>query len=103
MTSLVTLAEAKAHLRVYWNDEDANITSVIEQAQDIVLDYIKKPDAEWIPEDVPARVKSAILMIVTALYQDDDNGAKTLSGLSGGDISNPVVAVLYRLRDPALA
>lgn len=101
--SLVTLAQAKAHLKIAWNDEDDDISLKLTQAQDIVLDYLKKPDDEWTPSDVPGRVTSAILMVLTALYQADDNGAELLEGLSGGDISNPVVGVLYRLRDPALA
>lgn len=79
-----------------------DITLKIAQATDIVLDYIKQPEPDWTVETCPGRVSAAIILVVKSLY-DDAAKASLLGGLAGNDLSNPVVAMLYRLRDPALA
>jgi len=40
--------------------------------------------------------------VIKSLY-DDSAKAAMLAGLAGGDLANPVVGLLYRLRDPTLA
>lgn len=94
MAALVTLAEAKTHLRVLADDQDSDITAKALAASDIVIDYIKRPDHGWTDVTVPALVKSAILLVLGALFDDRE----------GGDpISDAVKSILHRLRDPALA
>lgn len=102
MVALVSLAEAKKHLRVEHQDDDADIYMKAEQATEIVVDYLKKPDHGWTHADVPFRVNAAILLVLTALYDDRDK-AEMLRGLADGDRGNPVVGLLYRMRDPAIA
>jgi len=79
----------------------ADVELKIGQAEDMVIDYLKRPDHGWDETTVPGRVSAAIILVVGALF--DDNKAELLSGLSSGDLNNPIVALLYRLRDPALA
>lgn len=84
-----------------------DIEAKIAQAQDIVLDYLKNPTGSeyWDDETAPDRVKSACILVIAALMGDDEKQTEMLSALQGGadSLANPIVALLYRLRDPALA
>lgn len=93
---LVTLEEAKRALRVEEDDFDGEITDRIQQSEDAVLDYLK---LEELPDHW--RVKAAVILGVQSLF--DDEKAELISGLGTGDPRNAMVALLYRLRDPALA
>lgn len=62
----------------------------------------------WTVDTVPKRVSAATILTVRALLDDTEESASWLSGLAGvgvtpPNIANPIVALLYRLRDPALA
>lgn len=93
MAALVTLAEAKSHLRVLNSDQDTDIGMKAEAASDIVTDYIKRPDHEWTDADAPALIKAAILLVLGDLFNDRE----------GAGLSEGVKAILHRYRDPALA
>lgn len=79
----------------------------IEQATDIVLDFIQpKPDPAWTIETVPARVSAAIIIAIRCLLDDTEESLVMLTGLSsmtGPDPKNPIAALLWRLRDPSMA
>lgn len=68
----VTLAEAKAHLRVDHDDENDLIGTYIAAATQSAADFIHRPipwtDGEGAPVEVPAPVKAAILLILGDLY-----------------------------------
>ncbi|WP_431856608.1 head-tail connector protein [Azospirillum sp.] len=72
MPSIVTLDEAKAHLRVDGADDDADITLKLEAAQDAAVQYLNRPvpwaDAAGIEVPVPASVKAAVLLLLGDLY-----------------------------------
>jgi hypothetical protein len=99
MAALITLEEARTHLRLTEDEfEDADIAATVtfqaEAASDIVIDYLKRPDHEWTEADAPALVKAAILLVLGALFDNRE----------GGDpISDAVKSLLWRYRDPALA
>lgn len=78
-----------------------DVQEKISQASDAVLDYLKTPDSTWTPETAPPRVRAAVILLIGSLL--DDTKADLLTGLAGGDLKNPVVALLYRSRDPSLA
>lgn len=109
---LVTVAQVDLGLRLdlekvgsppeYTDVRLPDIELKIEQATDIVIDYIKRPDHEWTVDDVPGQVSAAIILVIASLFDDFDR-AEMLAGLSGGDLKNPVVGLLHRLRDPAMA
>jgi hypothetical protein len=114
--SLITVAQANDHLRLDLendgssppNFDDPRVPELqlkMDEATDAVLDYLKVGQDSpplWDDETVPPRVRAAILLVLTSLY-DDRAAGEMLAGLSGGDLKNPVVALLYRLRDPAMA
>lgn len=113
---LITVAQAAAHLRLDLETDGGSPETIIDarlpdvqmkmaQATDAVLDYLKIESTsppKWTEETVPDRVRAAILLTLGSLYDDRDDG-KLIAGLAGSDLSNPIVALLYRLRDPTLA
>jgi hypothetical protein len=102
--ALVTLPQVNLALRLDLVDGDERTPDIqlkIAQAEDAVIDYLKKPDHGWTEGTVPPRVTAAIMIVIQSLL--DDGAAQMLSGIGTGDPKNPVVALLYRLRDPAIA
>lgn len=93
MLALVTLEEAKAHLRILSDDEDPDIQLKVEAASDILLDYIKRPDAVWTESDAPPLVKAATLLMVRTLYDDP----------AADPLNDAIIRILHRYRDPACA
>ena len=85
---LVDLETAKDHLRMDADDADEVIFSKIEDATSIVLDYLK---IEEEPDPVPNFVRAATLLVVEALFDGSD------------PLSDVVVRLLHRYRDPAFA
>lgn len=85
---LVDLEMAKSHLRMDEDHADEILVAKIEQASSVILDYLKTEEA---PSPVPKFVEAATLLAVEALFD-------------GGDpLSDTVVRLLHRYRDPALA
>lgn len=113
---LITVEQANDHLRLDLATDGASPPNFIdprlpdlqlkmEQATDAALDYLKVVQDSpplWDVETVPPRVRAAILFILTSLY-DDRVAGEMLSALAGNDLANPAIALLYRLRDPAMA
>jgi uncharacterized phage protein (predicted DNA packaging) len=66
MAEIVTLAEAKAHLRVDTADDDALITGLVEAATEMVESWLSRDlyDAA----STPRAIKVAITMIVAHWY-----------------------------------
>lgn len=88
----------------------ADIKLKIGQASDIVLDYVNRepvdPEPPWDATTAPGRVNAATIMLVGFLLDDSEQSLAYISGLSGSpsvDLNNPLVALLYRLRDPVMA
>ena len=70
--SIVTLEEAKLHLRVDGSDDDADITIKLEAAEESAVNFLNRP-IPWKGTDgmdvpVPASVKAAILLLLGDLY-----------------------------------
>lgn len=97
MVALVTLEEAKYRVRIDDSDSDEDVQAMIEQASDIVTNYLKRPDHGWTEASVPDRIKSAILLVIGRLYLDREGQ------LEGGILSETVKALVHRDRDPAIA
>lgn len=119
MTMLVTILEAKDHLRVDHDADDADLTLKIHAASGAVLNYLKgakilepqreesgevaKDEAGEIvyTEDLRFEVKAAVLLMLGYLFKDRDNDKDR--EYEQGVLPRPVTALLYPLRDPALA
>lgn len=107
MIDLVTLNQAKDHLRIVLTDtqHDTDVQFKIAQASEIVMDYIKRsvvPD-EWtvssvspISYSIPALVQAATLLVVGELYFNREASTADV-------LSTAVMNLLERYRDPALA
>ena len=118
----VTLAQAKTHLRVDTNVEDDDINTKIMMASSSIKAYLKDA-SPYEPlrdtEDTPTldssgdpeyaldndsnrfiryEVQAATLIMVQWLYDRDPSVPMT-----AGYLPDPVVSLLFPLRDPALA
>jgi hypothetical protein len=94
---LVTLEQAKLHLRIDDTDEgDARCQLKLEQAQQIVLDYLKEAwvDPTWTDLTIPEHIHAAILAVLEVLYDGDPEDDPITPG---------VESLLRRSRDPAMA
>ena len=82
MAALVSLEQAKAHLRVTSTDSDNDIQLKIEQASTLILErcgstaYWRAITATWTDSTVPQSVQAAVFLMVAHLYEhrgDDMN------------------------------
>lgn len=90
---MITLDEAKRHLRVDHTDEDSDITLKLRLAVAIVEDYIGLDETR--PASASDVMDAAILLVLGELYANREAGADPLS---------PTVrTILERLRAPACA
>jgi hypothetical protein len=74
--SVLTLAQAKADLRVDSDDDDENVQGLLDAAIQSASDRINRPipwtDEADAPVEVPAAVNAAIRLELRALYADPD-------------------------------
>ena len=97
--ALVSLVQAKQHLRITSYDSDNDVMLKVIQASDIVIDYLKsQADPAWTEDTVPGPVQAAVLLVLAHLHEN-----------RGDDMANDerlweaVGRLLMRFRDPALA
>ena len=69
---IVTVPEAKAHLRIQHEDEDAYIGSLIEQAQSAAEDFCRV----LFEEAAPPSVRLAVLLMIGHYFENRDNPDK---------------------------
>lgn len=113
MNLLVTLEEAKRHLRIDTDADDLDLTLKLYAASAAVLTYLKSgadaftDSAGDVIEDsagpvgVPFQVQAATLLMTGYLYKNRDEDAD--KAFQPGYLPAPVTALLYPLRDPSLA
>jgi hypothetical protein len=104
----ITLEQAKSQLRVDDDADDDDIQDKVLEASDLVRGYLKSAadayldaDGEAIPGKVPCAVKAATKLMLGYLYNQRDNDQDR--EFEQGMLPRPVTALLYHLRDPALA
>ncbi|MUV20859.1 phage gp6-like head-tail connector protein [Burkholderia thailandensis] len=96
MSDLITLAQAKAQLRITDTDSDGELASLVSAASDIVVGYLKTVEAAaYTADTVPPRVRTAVLLVLASLYEDREG--------ANDPIGPAVQSLLMRDRDPALA
>lgn len=115
---LVTLEQARAHLRSDTSADDESLSLMIEAASDLVVDYVG--DYEYAdfdsagvilnssgdPENVVPRVQHATLVTVASMYRERDgsqeNRVDAVFGYGYG-LPRGAMALLYSLRKPTVA
>lgn len=111
-TALISLEEAKRHLLMDHDDDDAEIQQKIEEASAIVLDYLKLSSvpASWQPAETgetggtgstptggtPPLIRSAVKIIVGDLYKNRESENSYV-------LTEGVRSLLHRQRHPAMA
>lgn len=104
---LISLDDAKAQLRITDTAHDDEVSRTILDAQNVILDYLKKgADPEWTATTVPFPVLAAIKKMLTHLYEDrgdDMKKATATTGDSSAALWEEIDRLLARFRDPALA
>lgn len=111
MVDLITVQQANDHLRLDMESDDGSppdfsdderfdeVTRKIAEATDIIVSYLKKPAHSWTDQTVPPRVRAAILLALSAIWEDRE-------GTGDGDYLRPdgaIARLLVRDRDPAIA
>lgn len=100
--ALVSLADAKSHLRIDDDDQDAFLSAQLENAEGIVIDYLKdRADETWDENTVPGQVRASVLLVLGALWENREGVGPDAPDLD--PISPAVRSLLMRSRDPALA
>ena len=121
----VTLERAKAHLNMDHDEDDPLITAYVQAASGAVKNYLKSASPYEVERDsnddpildsngdpeyardssgdkiVSAEVQAATLLLIGHLYKDRDENPD--GAFEAGYLPKPVTALLYPLRDPALA
>lgn len=121
----VTLERAKAHLNMDHDEDDALIAAYVKAASGAVKNYLKSASPYEVECDsnddpvldsngdpvyvrdssgdkvVAGAVQSAVLLLVGHFYKDRDENPS--GAFEAGYLPKPVTALLYPLRDPALA
>ena len=109
----VTLDQVKSRLRIDNDDEDDDITSMIQQATAVITAYLKLPGAYedssgQIPVDssgdfigVPREVQLSTLILIGYLYRDRDGA--DMANWQQGFLPWQVTAPIYHLRDPTIS
>ncbi|MGA8121322.1 head-tail connector protein [Rouxiella badensis] len=105
---LVTLQEAKDHLRIDEDDGDPDLTLKIQGASAALLSYIQgsrdlivNSAGELIEEtNELSRMKSALLVLLG--YMDRNRGGEEGEKLSQGNLPFAVTMLIYDLRQPSV-
>lgn len=109
MVWLVTPEEVKAMQRIDGDDVDDMLMLLIPAASAAVVNYLKAGADAFIgedgevtaPEDVPFEVRAATVIMVGQMMRNPDNDVE--EAFRPGYLPRPVTALLYPLRDPAVA
>lgn len=101
MILLVSVAQAKEHLRILHSDSDSDIESKVASASLIVMRHHKLDSvpAEWFqgspPQiNAPENIQAAVLLVTSELFENREAG-----------VSNPLSEAVKSLipRDPTMA
>jgi hypothetical protein len=109
--SLVSLTQAKDHLRIDSSAEDSYLGLMIRASSAAVLNYIRSGadlftdsagdvylDSAGDPIDVPEDVQAATLLLLGFMYRNRDENPD--GAFERGYLPMPVTALLYPYRDP---
>lgn len=100
-----TLTDTKRSLRMLdtETDDDALLEMLITAASKSVANYLKSSADPLLPDgaEIPGEVRVATIILVGFLYRSPDQDPDKY--FERGYLPAPVTALLYPLRDPAIA
>lgn len=102
MPNLVSLEEAKAQLRITWDDEDMYISLLCDASEIAIKNYIKK-EYNWTASNVPIDVKLAILVLISTYYEAYRDGGDFSEEIAMGYPPTAVSWLVNRYRKLAYA
>lgn len=103
MAALVTLPNAKVHLRITDSDHDADVQLKVNHASDVIVRYLASDaDPAWTDVTVPNDVVAAILILLTHLYEDR-GAADDMKSDADKQVWDCIARLLQQRRTPALA
>ena len=96
--TIITVADAKAHMNITGEADDALITAKIAAAEVWIALYIGTAldDAEAFPDGIPEPLKEAIRQLVAHLYE---NREATLVGMTMVDVSPGLFDLMAPFRE----
>jgi hypothetical protein len=107
MIQLVSLDEAKMHLRIDDNYGDPDLQGKIDSGSAAILSYIQGSrdkvvgeDGILIPGEPLSRVKTALLVLLG--YLDRNRGGEEEENLKQGELPFSVTMLIYDLRQPTI-
>ncbi len=111
MVALVTLERVKEALNITSADDDNLLDAYIAAASAAVINYLKAQAEVLLDLDsggdvpsgveIPPAIEIATLILVGHFYREPDGN--TDQAFEQGYLPKPVTALLYPLRDPAIA
>lgn len=102
MGKLVTLEAVKRRQRIWHDDDDADLEIMIEQASDIILNYIGKSETEWTDTTAPPLIQAAILYQVGVMWADRGT-SDPIYAPADGYLDRRITSILHRYRKPVMA
>lgn len=101
---LATLADAKAQVYAAHDADDGLLLGYLEAASEAVLTYLKIEEAD-LPVSATFAARQATLILVAEWYKnrEADQQGHVDAQYGYGYLPQPVIALLYPHRDPAVA
>ena len=90
---VLTVDEAKQHLRIEYDEEDELIEKLIQQAQAAAEDFCR---VSFEDDTAPEPVRLAVMLMVSHYYENRDNPDRAVYGTMRIAFEN----LLYPYRDP---
>ncbi|WPO93764.1 head-tail connector protein [Buttiauxella sp. HR94] len=107
MIELVTLEQAREHLRVDSDDGDADLTLKIQAGSAAILSYVQgsrdrivDKDGKLIEGEPLLRTQTALLMLLG--WMDRNRGGEEEEKLRQGELPYSVTMLIYDLRRPTI-
>jgi len=98
---LVTLDDAKAHLKIFDTDHDAEVTNRLADSTAWVIGYLNlAAPPTWDDTTVPGQVRAAILVHLAMLWIHRDDWMQ--DGIEAGTLEG-IDRLLKQIRTPAIA
>jgi hypothetical protein len=101
VATLITVDEAKVHLKIFDAAHDVEVGDKLAQAEGFIAGYLADEwDPAWDATTLPGEVKAAILVYLTLLYVHRDDWAD--QGIEQGTHEG-IANLLRRRRAPVIA